>query len=161
VLESIKAPRFIDFLSEPGTRDGEANLVWRLSMGENPSPHNAPQPGGGFEDDNDGFRKAPGPAVPFSPIPSSPVSVLVTVLTLDACPIQSAWMSSKCSLSWAAITLLMRVPRGTISRVRIPRQRCATQDACSCMVLPCVMCRVFVRVRVRVRVCVALRQQKT
>ena len=56
VLESIKAPRFIDFLSE-GAQDGEANLAWRLSVGENPVPQKAPQPGGGFQDDDD-FRKA-------------------------------------------------------------------------------------------------------
>ena len=37
--------------------------------------------------------------------------------------LQSEWMRSRCSLSWAAITLWMRVPRGTISLVRTPRRR--------------------------------------
>jgi hypothetical protein len=64
VLESIKAPRFIDFLSE-GAQDGEANLAWRLSIGENPVPQNAPQPGGGFQDDDD-FGKALRLALPCS-----------------------------------------------------------------------------------------------
>ena len=65
VLDSIKAPRFIDFLSEDA-QDGEANLAWRLSIGENPVPQNAPQPGGCFQDDDD-FRKALRLTLPCSP----------------------------------------------------------------------------------------------
>lgn len=34
VLESIQAPRFIDFLSEVASRDDEAKEAWRLSMGD-------------------------------------------------------------------------------------------------------------------------------
>ena len=63
VLESIKAPRFIDF-SEMLSRDDEANSAWRLSMGNSHTPLSCPPQGQLASPpvhDDDDFRSLPPP----------------------------------------------------------------------------------------------------
>jgi len=60
VLESIQAPRFIDF-SDMINRDAEAKETWRLSMGESPSvasPSHRHHTASAVYDDDD-FRLSP------------------------------------------------------------------------------------------------------